>query len=222
MNKLIASLAVGAFLFASCNSATPEEETKTPAKTPNDIHVKSSEGLKIAYYVQDSIPGGFNYYREIDSMLQVKQMKYQSKLERLVGQYEKYAAEIQRRDQNNEISSFELPKVQEEIARRQNEIAQIEQNEGRILQQETMNYTNALANKISGAGNDYAKENGIDILFFYQKGGQITYISDAYDVTADFISYLNKREDEIISGVEETVEEEANKEEAGAVVPNQN
>ena len=216
MNKLIASLAMGALVLASCNSSTStteESKAQTPAKTASEIQVKNSEGLKIAFYVQDSIPSGFNYYREIDSMLQAKQTQYQTKLERMYAKYEQYAAEIQRRDQNNEISSFELPKVQEEIARRQQEIAQIEQNEGRILQQETMNYTNALANKISGAGNEYAKENGIDILFFYQKGGQITYISDAFDVTEDFIAYLNKREKEIISGVEESVEEETNAEE---------
>ncbi|MDX1445995.1 OmpH family outer membrane protein [Lishizhenia sp.] len=217
MNKLIASFAMGALVLASCNTTTPSstEETnvKTPGKTASEIEVKNSEGLKIAYYVQDSIPTGFNYYREIDSMLQAKQAQYQSKLERMYAKYEQYAAEVQRRDQNNEISSFDYEKIQKEIARRQQEIQQIEQNEGRVLQQETMNYTNALANKISGAGNEYAKENGIDILFFYQKGGQITYISDAFDVTEDFISYLNKREQEIISGVEESVEEENNAEE---------
>lgn len=216
MNKLIASFAISALALASCNTSAPSNDEGTKAQTPvksvHELQEKNSDGLKIAFYMQDSIPSGFNYYREIDSMLQAKQAQYQSKLERMYAKYEQYAAEVQRRDQNNEISSFELPKVQEEIQRRQQEIALVEQNEGRVLQQETMNYTNALANKISGAGNEFAKENGIDLLFFYQKGGQITYISDAFDVTTDFIAYLNKREQEIISGVEESVEEENNAE----------
>jgi len=46
----------------------------------------------------------------------------------------------------------------------------------------------------------------IDLLFFYQKGGQITFINNAYDVTDEFLSYLNKREEELMSGFKEEVE----------------
>jgi hypothetical protein len=73
-----------------------------------------------------------------------------------------------------------------------------------------MNYQKALMSKISEAGREFSEQNGLDLLFFYAKGGQITYISDAFDVTEDFIEFLNKREDEIMTGVEEEIEENSN------------
>ena len=61
-------------------------------------------------------------------------------------------------------------------------------------------------NKISEAGREFSEENGFDLLFFYQKGGQITYISDAMDVTQQFINFLNKREDDLMGSFEEDLE----------------
>ena len=65
-----------------------------------------------------------------------------------------------------------------------------------------MEYTNSLAIKISEAGKEFAEANDIDMLYGYQKGGQITYISNAFDMTEEFIAFLNKRDKEIIEGTE--------------------
>ena len=74
------------------------------------------------------------------------------------------------------------------------------------FKRETLQYQLALMNKISEAGKQFSEKRGIDLLFFFQKGGQITYINNAYDVTEEFIRYLNKREGELKQGFEEELE----------------
>jgi Skp family chaperone for outer membrane proteins len=43
----------------------------------------------------------------------------------------------------------------------------------------------------------YAKENGFDMIFQYQIGGQIVYINEAFDVTTDIINGLNADYDQL-------------------------
>ena len=165
-----------------------------------------STGVAIAYYIQDSLSKQFNFYREVDSMLKSKEMSFQKELESRIRSYKAYEADIQRRMNNNEITGYQLEDIQKTAAQKQQSISRFEQQRGAELQQESFEYQTALMNKISEAGKEFSKNNDIDILFFYQKGGQITYIANAFDVTNEFVAYLNKREDELMSDFEEEVE----------------
>lgn len=204
--NLLGSLVFVAVL-TSCgdqNNSTNSEVKK--AKNENKPIVKrdkNPEGLNIAYYVQDSIGNGFHFYREIDSMLRSKQRNYESELRGRYESYQRYESEIQKRAEANEITGYEIEGIEKEMMRRQQSIANFERQEGAKIQREAMDYQTALMNKISEAGREFSEEHGFDLLFFYQKGGQITYISNAYDVTEEFINYLNERESFIKTGVEE-------------------
>ena len=188
----------------SCES---DDDTKSRKQNKQTNNSQNSGGLVIAYYSQDSIATAFNFFREVDSMLQVKEKEYQKNLQSKYENYQRYEADVRRRMDAGEITGYQLEDVQREAMQKQEAIANFERQRGAELQQESFKYQNALMNKISEAGREFSEKNGIDMLFFYQKGGQITYISDAFDVTDDFIHFLNKREEEIISGVEEEVEE---------------
>tara|TARA_R100000951_G_C2636057_1_gene179334 strand:- start:1047 stop:1829 length:783 start_codon:yes stop_codon:yes gene_type:complete len=220
MKKLITFLLIGilpVLLITSCGEENNSVEDDTDETTPvakrqmgND-----STGIAIAYYLQDSIATQFNFYREIDSMLKAKEIAFQKDLELKIRSYRQYEADIQKRMDAGEITGYELDDIQKAAMQKQQAIQQFEQQRGGELQQESLQYQTALMNKISEAGREFSEKKGIDLLYFYQKGGQITYISDAFDVTADFIKFLNKREEELRSGFEEDVEsmdeEELNK-----------
>lgn len=166
-----------------------------------------STGVAIAYYIQDSIATKFDFYREVDSMLKSKEIQFQKELESRIRSYQAYEADIQRRMSNNEITGYQLEDIQKTAAQKQQSISRFEQQRGQALQKESLDYQTALMNKISEAGKEFSEKNDIDILFFYQKGGQITYISNAFDVTNEFVSYLNKREDELMADFDEEVNE---------------
>lgn len=195
-------------MFMSCGDQSTSETTNDTKQSESVVkRDKNPEGLNIAFYVQDSIGRGFNFYREIDSMLRSKQRKFEGELRGRYESYQRYEDEIRRRMENNEITGYEIEGIEQEMMRRQQMIASFERQEGGKIQREAMEYQSALMNKIAEAGREFSEENNYDMLFFYQKGGQITYISNAYDVTEDFIAFLNERENLIKTDVERQVEE---------------
>jgi outer membrane protein len=216
MKKIIlfTVIAFGAsVIFTSCNGDSSQDNT--PSSTDNEGNVEVSKrkvgndttGVAIAYYIQDSIATNFNFYREVDSMLNEKQMKFQKELESRIRSYQAYEADIQKRMNNNEITGYQLEDIQKTAAQKQQSISRFEQQRGAALQKESIDYQTAMMNKISEAGKEFSEKNSIDILFFYQKGGQITYIANAFDVTEEFVVYLNKREDELMADFDEEVNE---------------
>jgi outer membrane protein len=199
------------FLITNCADQASSNSEKTEVKN-DEKEVKNEakrdknpNGLNIAYYVQDSIGNGFDFYREIDSMLRQKQRNFEGELRGKYESYQRYESEIQKRAEANEITGYEIEGIEKEMMRRQQSIANFERQRGGQIQKEAMDYQTALMNKISEAGKEFSEEHGYDLLFFYQKGGQITYISNAYDVTEEFIAYLNERESFIKTGVEEEI-----------------
>nr|WP_299203303.1 OmpH family outer membrane protein [uncultured Brumimicrobium sp.] len=209
----IATLGLASSLFiTACNNSnetkTADEEVATPVqkKQMGD----DDTGITMAFYYQDSIATQFNFYREIDSILKVKETNFQKELEGKYRAYQAYEADIQKRMQANEITGYQIEEIQQTAIQKQQSIQQFEQQRGAALQRESMEYQTALMSKIAEAGKEFSDKKNIDLLFFYQKGGQITFINNAYDVTEEFIQFLNKREDELMSGFQEEVEENLN------------
>lgn len=210
--KNITGILVLSIALLSCNDNSTETESDnskdgTTTTKSNIKKTRNSEGLVIAYYVQDSISTGFNFYREIDSMLKSKERGFERELRGKYENYQRYEDNIRKKMDAGEITGYQLEEIQQEAMQKQERIATFERQRGAELQKESMNYQNALMNKISEAGREFSEEHNLDMLFFYQKGGQITYISNAFDVTEDFIAFLNKREEEIMTGVEKEMED---------------
>jgi Skp family chaperone for outer membrane proteins len=199
-------LVIASLIIVSCGSKSNEgdDEIRLTRKSIGG----DSTGLVIAYYIQDSISSGFDFYRKIDSMLKAKEADFERILRGKYESYQRWEEMVAKRAEKNEISGFEMEALQREAMQKQQEIANYEQQRGGEIQRETVEYTKNLLNKISEAGREFSEENGIDMLFYYQKGGQITYISDAFDVTQQFINFLNRREKVLMEGFEEEVEKE--------------
>lgn len=197
-----------AFIMSSCNP----NEKDSDSNDGNNKKVTSSKtmdtsGIAIAFYYQDSVATQFRFYKHIDSMLKAKQLDYQKELEKKYRAYQTYEAGVQKRMDNGEITGYQLDDIRKTAAQKQQSIQAFEQQRGAELQKESMEYQVAIMNKIAESGKEFSDESDIDLLFFYQKGGQITYINNAYDVTDEFIDFLNQREDELKSGVESEVKE---------------
>lgn len=203
---IFSALGLIVFLSSCSNSPAAVEGDNESVNISKKIANDSVSGVVIAYYIQDSISQGFNFYRKIDSILKSKEKEFEVSLRGKYEGYQKFEESVRRKMEAGEITGFQLDELQREAVAKQESIANYERQRGGELQQESMEYTTVLMNKISEAGREFSEENGIDLLFFYQKGGQITYISNAMDVTQQFINYLNKREDELMGSFEEDLE----------------
>ncbi len=192
-------------LITSCGEKTATADTEDVKPVEKKQMGDGTSGIAMAFYYQDSIATQFGFYKEIDSIVRVKEKNFQQELEAKYRAYQEYEADIQKRMANNEITGYQIEEIQQTALQKQQSIQQFEQQRGSALQKESMEYQTALMNKISEAGKEFAKLKEIDLLFFYQKAGQITFINDAFDVTDEFISFLNKREKELVSGVKEEI-----------------
>lgn len=77
------------------------------------------------------------------------------------------------------------------------ELAQKEQKLSAEIQQMQSEQFIKATNRVNDFVERYAKENGFDMIFQYQIGGQIVYINEAFDVTTDIINGLNADYDQL-------------------------
>lgn len=194
--KQLLLIAAAFVMVTSCGGGdTKKEESTTPK-----VESRDTKGLKIAYYDQDTVAKYFVYFREQDSIMTKKQLIFQGELTKRQKALEDY---VRMQDQNNQkglLSQMDLMKVQQNIETRQAALYQYQESEGMKLEQERMEMMDALSAKMKTFSEDFCEENNIDILLIYAPGGQINYISSKMDVTNEFATYLNQRQDELISG----------------------
>ncbi len=158
-------------------------------------------GLKIAFYVQDSLKNGFDYYREMDSTTKIKQTRFQNELEKKQKSLQEYVAKNEKLAQSGQLSAFDLQTAQQEAQRREQALYQYQQTEGVKIENETVEILEVLTKRIEAAGKEYCKKHNIDLLLIHGAGGQINFVNPSMDVTKEFIAYLNQHQEEIESTV---------------------
>ncbi|MCE3294458.1 MAG: outer rane chaperone Skp (OmpH) [Crocinitomicaceae bacterium] len=189
--KFILLTALLAAAVASCGEKTKEKENTTP-----DVPTIKN-GLKIAYYIQDSLKSQFDYYREQDSVTKVKQTKFQKELERRQRSLQEYILKNDERAKSGQLSNYEIQSIQQEAQRREQELYQYQQTQGTKIEEETVEILDVLTKRIEAAGKKYCEKHNIDLLLIHGAGGQINFINSSMDVTKEFIAYLNEHQAEI-------------------------
>lgn len=201
MNVLntVAIFGLSAAVLASCG----DKEKKNADTTPNVPTVRT-DGLKIAYYNQDSITAGFEYYVEMDSIIKAKQIRFQKDFERREAELRNFLMNNDERDRRGELSMAQKQAIMEQAQRKEQELMQYQQSKGMEIEKETAEILEVISNKIEGAGRKYCEKHGIDVLLIQGKGGQINYINKSMDVTSKFLTFLNEYEADIQEDAGET------------------
>ena len=196
---LILGLVGAMMLLAACGGGIePTEETDTTA----NVEVRNTDGLKIAFYNQDSLRIYYDYYREIDSALTIKGMSFQNEVQRQSTALQNYIASSQQKANSGLLSENELIQIQNNIQQKEAALMDYQQRNGAALEAETMNEMDAIGNKIQAFAQSYSEENGIDILLIHAMGGQLGYIHPSMDVTMEFTEYLNQKTTELLNELE--------------------
>lgn len=197
--KKLALFTLLAALIVSCKSEGKKDEAPKESGSAQELS-KESSGIKIAYYNVDSITTTFDAYvdemKRLEKQNQVIESQFNAIQNNLNNAYTRYETgmKTQSLTENNRINLENTIKgYQEELQRFQN-------TKMASFQQEQMNSTEVILNKIEKYAEEYAKANGITLLFFKGAGSTITYASDAFDVTVGFVEYMNAKEKELNGG----------------------
>ena len=193
--KIITSLAICAsvsMFIWGCGEEKKKEENTTP-----NVPTIRTNGLKIAFYNQDSLTKQFNYYVEMDSLMKTKQLRFQGELQKRERALQNYVFTNEEKAKSGALSGFEIQSIQEEAQRRQQALMQYQESEGMKLEKETGELLSVISKKIELAGKKYSQKHGIDILMMHGAAGQFIYVSPTMDVTTEFVAYLNQNQMEV-------------------------
>ena len=145
-------------------------------------------GTKVAYFEIDSIQNNYEFFKEVKSSLQVKDMENAKQLTALKNAF---AAKYQDLQKNGQ--SF----TQAEVASRQQELAQLEKNYtnkeqqlSQEMQEESFKRLQEVKKKIELFLEKYNK--GKTFSYIFSSNSDLMYYKDtAYDITSDIVRGLN-------------------------------
>lgn len=188
----ITLLVAASLTFVACKGETKKVENTVP-----NVPTVRANGLKIAFYNQDSLTKYFEYYVEMDSMMKSKQLRFQGELQKREKALQGYVMKNEELAKAGSLSAFEIQSIQEEAQRRQQALMQYQESEGMKLEKETGELLSVISKKIEQAGKKYSQKHGLDILMMHGAAGQFVYVNPTMDVTKEFIAYLNQHQAEI-------------------------
>jgi hypothetical protein len=184
------------FLFlcfiAACSSPAPVKKDSTP-KVPTT----RLDGLKIAYYANDSVKKYFDYFKREEAAAEKNQKRFENELKKRNKVYEDYIIKKDQEARSGLLSQNEIAMVQQKAQQMQNELMQYQQTEGQRIEEQTMKSLEAINKKVEMWGKKYCEKHHIDLLLIQGQGGQINYINKEMDVTKAFINFLNENQSQI-------------------------
>ncbi|MBT5932442.1 MAG: hypothetical protein HOH34_03790 [Flavobacteriales bacterium] len=189
MNKIAFIFLVS--LMVSCGDSN--EKQKVVEKQVNLVS-QDSTGFIMAFYYNDSIKTGFEYYRKAEASLTAKQASYQSQIQSKTQKYQNYVTKKQKDIQAGLLSENEMMKVQQKAGEMEQEIVQYQQREGAKLEGDMLKKLEEINKKLEAFGKMFSEKHGIDILMGYSSGQQINYIHPKMNVSGSFIDFLNSEQ----------------------------
>ena len=189
MNKIAFIFLVS--LMVSCGDSNEKQKV---VEKPVNLVSQDSTGFIMAFYYNDSIKTGFEYYRKAEASLTAKQTSYQSQIQSKTQKYQNYVTKKQKDIQAGLLSENEMMKVQQKAGEMEQEIVQYQQREGAKLEGDMMKKLEKINKKLEAFGKMFSEKHGIDILMGYSSGQQINYIHPKMNVSGSFIDFLNSEQ----------------------------
>lgn len=191
MNKLLPILIVISLLMGC--SSKESKKNNSSAK----VSVQPIDGLKIAFYSNDSLKKHFEYFKKEEASIEKMKSQFETKLKQLNSEYEAYVVKKDQEARAGLLSQNEMIKAQEKAQQLQQRVLSFQQNESVRIESETLKSLEAINKKVTEWGKIFSEENNIDLLLAYDQGGQFNYINPTLDVTEAFVIFLNENQKKI-------------------------
>ncbi|WP_317194623.1 OmpH family outer membrane protein [Algoriphagus halophilus] len=184
--KLFGILGLATVLFYGCNQpAATSSEGSTPATTT------ASGDLKVAFVYTDSVINKYEYFVKKSEEITEKGKKFEGELQSRAQGFEREVANFQQ--SANSMTQNQALAKQDELGKKQQNLMTYRDNLMQELSVDEANLYNEVYTQVQEYLDNYAKENSLDVILSYTRGGAVWYASDAMDVTNAVIEGLNKK-----------------------------
>jgi outer membrane protein len=157
--------------------------------TPSKTAISDKGGVKIAYFEIDSIQNSYEFFKDVKSSLQVKDMENTKQLTNLKNDYIAKYQELQKSAQF--LSQGEMASRQQELIKAEKNYTSKEQQLSQELQEESFKRLQEVKKKIEVFLANYNKDK--QFAFILSSNADLMYYKDTtYDITADIIKGLNE------------------------------
>lgn len=191
----ISILSIG--LFTACAEGESKEKKGDDESTVIETKVTSANAgdLTIGYYESEKLATDFDFFRETNMELEKEGAAIQAEMESWQRKGENAARQLQ---QNyGSLSMSQRDNYDKTIKQAEKMLISIQQNKMIPYQQKQAELTGILENKLLKYSEEFAKANQIKLLIAKGAGGGISYIDEAFDVSDQFIQYMNAKEKEL-------------------------
>jgi Skp family chaperone for outer membrane proteins len=190
MKKLLFIGAIAVFLVA-CKSEKKNDKTQPVVNTQAST---IEGGVKIAYYVLDSVAETFEAYKKEMEAFEKEGLQLQNQLAVIQKEYENVYGRYEAGMRQQTLTPNEIANYEQRLGGLQQKMAEFQNTKMAAYQQKQMAATEAIQNKITKYSADFSKENGIDLFLVSGTGSQVAYGNPSLDLTVKFVAYMNDQE----------------------------
>lgn len=194
MNILLSNFTKAVFGVAlaaavvSCNQGADTVGTSTSADSSKIADVKKE---KIVYVNSDSLSEQYTYFKDIRTRLEAKAKKAQSDLQSKSQAFQRELNEAEQKAPT--MSAAERQATEERLARKQQELAQWNQNASNSLAQDEATEFDAVYTTITEYLKKHANQEGYQYVLTYSKTNPaVLFADEKLDITQDIVAALNK------------------------------
>lgn len=173
-------------LFAACG----------PSSSPADAGAENASGeiniadLKIAYIQTDSVINKFDFFIAKSEEIAEKGKKYEGELASRARGFEQEVSNFQ--SSANTMTINQARAKEEELVQKERNLVTYRDNVMQELSADENKLYNEVYDMIQTYLKDYAKENDLEMILSYTRGGGVWYADNALDITSSVISGINE------------------------------
>ena len=160
----------------------------TSGTTPIKASAAGGASTKVAYFEIDSIQNSYEFFKEVKSSLQVKDMENAKELTALKNAFATKYQDLQKNGRS--LSQAEIGSRQQELSQLEKNYTNKEQQLSQELQEESFKRLQEVKKKIEVFLERYNKNK--EFAYIFSSNADLMYFKDtAYDITSDIIKGLN-------------------------------
>ncbi|CAM3627138.1 MULTISPECIES: OmpH family outer membrane protein [Sphingobacterium] len=193
--SIVSKVSLGLLLtgtIVSCNQGAKTQNE--PSKNDSNAVSKESQGSskdKIVYLNSDSLSEKYQYFKDIKSKLENKVKKAQADLQAKSAAFQREVAEYQKNAAT--MSAADRQATEQKLARKQDELARLDQTASSSLAKDESEEFNNVYNKITEFLKKHASDNGYKLVLTYSKSNPtVLYADPSLEITNEVIKQLNE------------------------------
>lgn len=187
-SRVLGVLGVTAIGFSACESQ--DQNSSSAVATEEETSEIDISDLKIAYIHTDSVINNYQYFIERSEDIAEKGKRFEGELSSRAKGFEQEVASFQQ--SANNLSMDQARAKEEELVNKERDLVSYRDNLMKELSADENKLYNEVYDRIQEYLKKYAKENDLEMILSYTRGGGVWYANEALDVTQSVSEGINK------------------------------